>query len=66
MTKVSGRHRQQALVEYRNYQIGKILNKRMLREEINNHETSHSWVDIVPEVVKLINEHFAHAARYVD
>ena len=36
MTKVAGRHRQQAVAEHKNYQIGTILNKRMLTEEVNN------------------------------
>ena len=34
----------------------------MLAEEINNDEVSRNWVDILPEVVKLINKHFAHDA----
>jgi hypothetical protein len=66
MTNVAGRHRQQAVVEYKNFQIGTILNKHMLVEEINNNETSRSWVVIVPKVVKLINEHFSHEPVSVD
>jgi hypothetical protein len=42
VTKIVGRHRQQSVVEAKNYQIGKILNTRMLVEEINNNEVSRS------------------------
>jgi hypothetical protein len=60
VTKIKGRHRQQAVVETKNYQIGKILNTRMLVEEINNNNTSRSWVDLIPNVIKLINKHLSH------
>jgi hypothetical protein len=66
VTKIAGRHRQQSVVETKNYQLGKILNMRMLAEEINNDEDSHSWVDIVPEVIKLINQHMSHEAHDID
>ena len=59
LTKLTGRHRQQSVVETKNYQFGKILNERMLVEEINNDEESHSWVDIVPQVVNLLNKYFS-------
>jgi hypothetical protein len=59
--KIVGRHRQQSVVETKNFQIGKILNTRMLVEEINNKGVvSRSWRDIVPKVVKLLNKYFAH------
>jgi hypothetical protein len=58
--KIVGRHRQQSVVETKNYQIGKILNTRMLVEEMNNNDISRSWVDILPKVIKLINKYFAH------
>jgi len=66
VTKVAGRHRQQAVVENKNYQIGKILNTRMLVEEVNNHIDSRSWVDIVPKVIELLNFYFAHEAKDID
>jgi hypothetical protein len=66
ITKMVGRHRQQSVVETKNYQIGKILNLRMLAEEINNDEDSHSWVDIIPEVIKLINQYMSHPAIQID
>jgi hypothetical protein len=34
LVKIAGRHRQQSVVEHKNYIIGTILNKRMLAEEI--------------------------------
>lgn len=64
--KEAGRHRQQSVVESKNHTIGDILNKRMLAEEMNNEEESHSWVDIVPNVIRLVNKHYAHAARVID
>jgi hypothetical protein len=57
-TKQVGRSRQQAVIESKNKIIGTILNKKMLADEINNDQTSRSWVDIVPEVVKLINNEY--------
>ena len=64
--KIAGRHRQQSVVETKNYQIGKILNTRMLVEEINNRAESHSWVDILPDVIKLMNKHLSHKAMDTD
>jgi hypothetical protein len=66
VVKVAGRHRQQSVVETKNYQIGKILNTRMLAEEINNNVDSRSWVDIVPKVVKLLNFYMAHSPKDTD
>jgi len=64
--KVVGRHRQQSVVETKNYQIGKILNTRMLTEEVNNNITSRSWVDILPEVIKSINKYLSYQATDTD
>jgi hypothetical protein len=64
--KIAGRHRQQSVVETKNYQIGKILNTRMLAEEINSNEVNRNWVDILPKVIKLINQHFSHAPVVTD
>ena len=60
--KMAGRHRQQAVVETKNQQLGKVLNSVMLGQEINTDETSRDWVHILPEVVKLINEEYSHPA----
>jgi len=65
VTKVAGRHRQQSVVETKNFQIGKILNTNMLVEEVNNGETSRSWVELIPKVIKLMNEHLAHPPKEV-
>ena len=64
--KTVGRHRQQSVVETKNYQIGKILNTRMLVEEINNNITSRSWVDILPKVVASMNKHLSYDAKDTD
>ena len=64
--KIVGRHRQQSVVETKNYQIGKILNTRMLVEEINNDDTSRSWVDILPQVIQLINKNFSYKPKGAD
>lgn len=64
--KIAGRHRQQAVVETKNYQIGKILNTRMLVEEINNQNVSRSWVDILPRVIKLMNKYLSSEPKDVD
>ena len=61
-----GRHRSQSVVEYKNQQIGKILNARMTAEEINNDNTSRHWVDIIPKVVKLVNEEFSYPVEKTD
>ena len=58
--KIAGRHRQQSVVETKNYQIGKILNTRMLAEQINTNEINRNWVDILPKVIKLINSNYSH------
>jgi hypothetical protein len=59
VSKIPARHRQQSVVETKNYQIGKILNSRMLTEEINNNVESVSWVDIVPKVIDLVNQYLS-------
>ena len=64
--KIAGRHRQQSVVETKNYQIGKILNARMQVEEINNNVISRSWVDILPELFKSINKHLSYEAKDTD
>ena len=56
--KEAGRHRQQSVVETRNGLIGKILNKRMVGQEINTNIQSTEWVNFLPKVVKAINEHY--------
>lgn len=50
------RHRQTALVEYKNKIIGRKLFERMLEEEILTGEESSQWVDYLPKVIKDINK----------
>jgi hypothetical protein len=64
--KLSGRSRQQSVVESKNQQIGKIVNAKMTAEEINNDETSREWVELIPKVVKLLNKHFSYEPEEVD
>ena len=59
ITKLTGRSRQQAVVEARNKTIGAILNTKMLADEIATDVTSREWVKYVPIVVKLINEEYS-------
>ena len=61
--KVAGRHRQQATVESMNGIISRLVQRRMLAEEITHNETSRSWVDILPKLRQLINKHYAHEPR---
>lgn len=53
----AGRHRQQAVVEAKNYLIGKVLNTRMLGQELLTNETSREWVEDLPRVIKAMNKH---------
>lgn len=66
VVKKAGRHRQQSVVETKNGQIGKILNMRMLAEEINNNEVSKNWVDLVPKVIALLNKHLSYEANDIN
>lgn len=65
LVKIAGRHRQQSVVEHKNYILGTILNKRMLAEEINNDVESTSWRDILPKVIKLVNHHFSRKPEII-
>jgi hypothetical protein len=50
------RHRQQALVEAKNYTIGNNLNKIMNAKELETGKTNKDWVKYLPQLVVLINE----------
>lgn len=52
-----GRHRQQALVEKANQTLGSLLHKRMAAQEIITGQQSKEWVDDLPLLIKLLNEH---------
>lgn len=56
----AGRHRQQAVVEARNYIISKVLNTRMLGQELLTNETSKEWITDLPKVIKALNKHSTH------
>lgn len=50
------RHRQQAVVERANQEIGKMLFKRMTGEELLTKTPSTSWVQYLPQILKEIND----------
>jgi len=50
------RHRQIALVEARNRQIGTYLFKRMTAQELKTGETSREWVKWLPKIVAILNK----------
>lgn len=50
------RHRQQAMVERKNQQIGTMLFKRMTAEELLTGEPARGWTDDLPEIIKEINK----------
>jgi len=51
-----GRHRQQSVVENRNYAIGYALNQRMASIEQITGQTSRDWVSFLPTVISAFNE----------
>lgn len=52
------RHRQQGVVEWMNYILGKIIFMMMTVDEIHTGEVSKDWVEELPELVDSINTHF--------
>ena len=54
-----GRHRQQSVVENRNYAVGYALNLRMASIEEITGKTSRDWVSFLPTVVAAFNEQIA-------
>lgn len=54
----TGRSRQQALVESRNYAIAKPLLMRMTAQELITGETSREWLFYLPSVVKFLNKRY--------
>lgn len=57
------RHRQQAVVEWMNYILGKILFMLMTVDELDTGETSKDWVKDLPAVVAAINKHLTIQPR---
>jgi hypothetical protein len=64
--KKAGRHRAQAVVEGLNSLVSKLVQTRMLSEELNTNQTSMEWVEEIPEIIKIINKHFAHSPHEID
>jgi hypothetical protein len=52
-----GRHRQVAIVERKNQDIGNKLFRRMTAEELLTGEVSRAWVEYLPKVIRNINTH---------
>lgn len=54
----TGRSRQQALVERRNYSIGKEILFRQLQKEIATKKVNKQWLKDLPEIIEELNEHY--------
>ena len=61
-----GRSRQQSVVESRNGLIGRLLNQRMLHQEVLLGEDSTEWIHFLPKVIQVINEYYTQPAKDVD
>lgn len=57
------RHRQVAIVERRNQSIGYLIHKRITAEEIATDRASSSWVEVLPLIVKAINNRIKENAK---
>ena len=53
----TARHRMQGLVERLNQTIGDLLMKRMTAEELLTGLPSRKWINDVPELIRVLNEH---------
>jgi hypothetical protein len=51
-----GRHRQQALVERKNQEIGKIIFKRQVAQELLTGDHSVEWAEDLPKIVEILNK----------
>jgi len=54
----TGRSKQQALVEARNYAIARPLLMRMTAQELRTGETSREWIEFLPTVIKFLNSRY--------
>jgi hypothetical protein len=54
---LTGRHRQVSIVERANQKIATILFKRMASQELLTGEQNKDWVDDLPMLVEVLNEH---------
>jgi hypothetical protein len=64
--KKAGRHRAQAVVEGINSLLSKIIQTRMVSEEIINKEHCVEWGDEIPEIIKVVNKYFYHKPPQTD
>ena len=64
--KESGRHRQQSVVETRNALVSRVLNKRMVGQEINTGLNSTEWINFLPKVIEAINDNYAVKATHMN
>lgn len=64
--KKAGRHRAQAVVEGINSLLSKLIQTRMLAEEIINKEYSVEWVEEIPDIIKVVNKYFYHKPEEID
>ena len=58
---LAGRHRQQALVERKNQTIGTIIHRIQSAYEMKTKEVNTSWVSLLPEIIKELNENLPKA-----
>jgi hypothetical protein len=54
----TGRSRQQALAERRNQTIGDEIFARQIEREIKTNKPNKQWLKDLPEIIKLMNEHY--------
>lgn len=52
----TNRHRQQALIEAKNFTIGSNLNKIINAKELETGKTNKDWVQYLPKLIELIND----------
>lgn len=64
--KKAGRHRAQAVVEGINSLLSKLIQTRMLSEELNTGEPAREWIEDIPEIIKSVNKHFKHLPPEID
>ena len=62
----TARHRMQGLVERLNQTIGTLLMKRMTAEELLTHQPSVKWVQDVPTLIRVLNEHRNENFKEID
>jgi hypothetical protein len=55
-----------AVVEGLNSLISKIIQNKQLVEEINNNEISRTWIDVLPKIIKLINEEYIQSPKIIN